>query len=131
MQAGIPGTGIGGMYYILLAFVMPVREAIHLVQGNSSPRRWLNVFLQVLNAIGILGSIWLMGWLLTRLIHFFNTCGIPALKVPQQVTLTVCKTSAVTALITLAVVVLAVNVLPLIIPRKRVALVGDALSDKQ
>ena len=36
MVVGLPGTGIGGIFYILLAFMMPVREAFLSITGKGT-----------------------------------------------------------------------------------------------
>ena len=40
MTAGLPGTGIGSLFYVLLTVWMPFRELFALAQGRSSWKRW-------------------------------------------------------------------------------------------
>lgn len=40
MTAGLPATGIGGVFYILLVLAMPLRELWFTVKGRSSLARW-------------------------------------------------------------------------------------------
>lgn len=40
MFAGLPGTGIGGVFYLLLTIWMPIHELYLLLQGRSSAARW-------------------------------------------------------------------------------------------
>lgn len=54
-NAGLPGTGLGGLFYILLALGMPVVEAYRTLCGQSSPGRWRAVATQFAMACGILG----------------------------------------------------------------------------
>lgn len=63
MVAGMPGTGIGGIYYLLLAFLMPVQELHLLCRGRSSWLRWRRVAVQVCNASGVLVSLAATSWL--------------------------------------------------------------------
>jgi hypothetical protein len=59
----VPGCGIGGLYYVVLAFVMPACETYQLVRGRSSPKRWRQVGIQAANAAGILAALALGAWL--------------------------------------------------------------------
>ncbi len=40
MFAGLPGTGIGGIFYLLLTLWMPVNELYLTAKGRSSLQRW-------------------------------------------------------------------------------------------
>lgn len=40
MGAGIPGTGMATLFYILSVFVMPLSESVRTVRGQSSWARW-------------------------------------------------------------------------------------------
>jgi len=40
MGAGIPGTGMATLFYILSVFVMPLIEIVHTLRGRSSWARW-------------------------------------------------------------------------------------------
>ena len=117
MIAGIPGTGIGGIYYILLALLMPVHEACVTCTGRSSWRRWGHVGLQVVNALGILGSIYGTGWLLAQGINYLRLSFLdPAHSAMyQHLTNVVATTSAYMAILTLGVVLLVVYTLRLFI----------------
>lgn len=63
MNAGLPGTGIGGLFYILLALLMPVRELYLTARRRSSRERWRIVLRQLTMAGGILGALAATGWL--------------------------------------------------------------------
>ena len=65
MTAGLPGTGIGGLFYLGTAFLMPVRELLLTIRGRSSARRWRLVLLQVMLAASVIVGLWLTAWLLT------------------------------------------------------------------
>lgn len=69
MTAGLPGTGIGGIFYLLLAVLMPVREFFCLLRGKSSLRRWRAVGLQLSFVAGILLCMWGEVWGLNRLLQ--------------------------------------------------------------
>lgn len=53
MGAGIPGTGMATLFYIVSALLMPCRELIITAQGRSSRRRWRLVIRQFLIALAI------------------------------------------------------------------------------
>jgi hypothetical protein len=64
MTAGLPGTGIGGVFYLLSALVMPFSELAKTVRGRSSWSRWALVIRQFGMAVGIVTGMWLLGVLL-------------------------------------------------------------------
>ena len=67
MTVGLPGTGIGGLFYLVTAFLMPVHELGLTLRGRSNYKRWRSVVLQVALAGGIIGGLWATAWSLTRL----------------------------------------------------------------
>ena len=66
MTAGIPGTGIGGIFYILLVALMPLRELYLTLRGRSSLSRWETVLGQWSICAGILAALWAEAWLLSE-----------------------------------------------------------------
>ncbi len=64
MVAGVPGTGIGGIFYLLSALLMPFIELIKTFAGKSSKKRWKLVSKQMFLACGMLVGFWLTGWIL-------------------------------------------------------------------
>lgn len=67
MIAGIPGGGIGGLFYLIGALLAPVWELVRLLKCDASPRRWALALRHFLLAACILlsvaGSTWLVGLL--------------------------------------------------------------------
>jgi hypothetical protein len=61
MTAGLPGTGIGGVFYLLSALFMPIIEIVMTLRGESSLARWFLVLRQLTIAASILGAMWLLG----------------------------------------------------------------------
>jgi hypothetical protein len=62
MTAGVPGTGLGGLFYILAALFLPVRGAIRKLRRQNVS--W-NVIARLSGlAVGVFVGIWAMGWLL-------------------------------------------------------------------
>lgn len=60
MVVGLPGTGIGGLYYFLMIAFMPVRELWYLARDRSSWARWKFIATQWAMVAGILFCMWLM-----------------------------------------------------------------------
>lgn len=56
-NAGLPGTGLGGLFYVLLALCMPLVELHATWQGRSSAARWRQVWTQFAVACGIVGAV--------------------------------------------------------------------------
>ena len=68
MVAGLPGTGIGGIFYLLSAVCMPIREIPRLIRGKSSFRRWKLIMKQWGLSSGIMIGFWITGVVLAMLI---------------------------------------------------------------
>jgi tetratricopeptide (TPR) repeat protein len=64
MTPGIPGTGIGGLFYLLSTVALPLREAYRRLRSGVAAVRWRVIALQQLLAAGILAGMWTTGWLL-------------------------------------------------------------------
>jgi hypothetical protein len=57
MFAGIPGIGVGTLFYVLTALWMPFPELIRLMRGRSSAARWRLIAVQFAFATSIISSI--------------------------------------------------------------------------
>jgi hypothetical protein len=57
MFAGLPGIGVGTLFYVLTALWMPVRECVLLVKGESSLERWRLIGVQFCFAVTIIASV--------------------------------------------------------------------------
>jgi hypothetical protein len=57
MFAGLPGIGLGTLFYVLMALGMPFVELVKVAQGTSSLARWKRIARQLLHAFGIILSI--------------------------------------------------------------------------
>src|SRR3990172_10846052 len=64
MIAGLPGTGIGGLYYLLLALWMPFREFLSGRRGSSNPDRRRLVRRQVALTVCVVAGLWVTGWVM-------------------------------------------------------------------
>ncbi|MBX2998763.1 MAG: hypothetical protein KF893_09665 [Caldilineaceae bacterium] len=69
MNVGLPGTGLGGLFYLLAALIMPFVEIVQTVRGRSSRTRWWLVARQWIFVSLILlvftGEFWLLEQILT------------------------------------------------------------------
>jgi nicotinamide riboside transporter PnuC len=66
MTAGLPGTGIGGLFYLMLVFWMPCRELYQLCRGRSSPQRWRAIGFYLALTAGIVILTYVEAWLISR-----------------------------------------------------------------
>lgn len=66
MNVGLPGTGIGGLFYLATALMMPFIELVHTIRGRSTLSRWKLVLRQVIMAGGILAGLGVTGWLINH-----------------------------------------------------------------
>ena len=63
MTPGLPGAGIGGLFYLLAALFSPVWETVRLLRGNGAPRQWAVVLRLFLLALSIVAAMWLTAWI--------------------------------------------------------------------
>lgn len=66
MTAGVPGTGIGGLFYLLAALLLPLRGIVRRVRGVRVS--WRAIARNAGLAFGVFLGIWLTGWLLGLLV---------------------------------------------------------------
>jgi hypothetical protein len=57
MFAGLPGIGVGTLFYVLAALWMPMRELGRLLRGDFDAARWRLVLIQLSFAVSIVASI--------------------------------------------------------------------------
>lgn len=73
MFAGLPGTGIGGILYVLLTLWMPIHELILMARGRSTPGRWRFIVRHWCLFLGvvamIVGQTALMLWIIPAQEH--------------------------------------------------------------
>jgi hypothetical protein len=66
MTAGVPGTGIGGLFYLLAALFLPLRGIARRLRGGRVS--WKAIAGKVALAAGIFLGIWVTGWLMGLLL---------------------------------------------------------------
>lgn len=64
MAAGLPGAGIGGLFYLASTVVLPLRSVWRRLRGVPDTLTLRELAEQLAIAGGIVGGIWLAGWLL-------------------------------------------------------------------
>jgi len=57
MFAGLPGIGVGTLFYVLMALWMPVREIPRVIQGTSSRQNWAIIVRQLFYAVSIIVTV--------------------------------------------------------------------------
>lgn len=70
MNAGLPGTGIGGLFYIAGALWMPIDATYQRLSGRRTDLPWKVVARQAGIAVGVLAALWLTGWGVGFLVAF-------------------------------------------------------------
>jgi hypothetical protein len=114
MTAGLPGTGIGGLFYLLLVFWMPCRELYLLCRGRSSPQRWRAIGFYLSLTVGIVVFTYVEAWLLSRAVtHVAMGLGLPVPGNGQGYRV-LAAMSIVMSLGSLAAVLLSVHVVRLV-----------------
>ena len=63
MTPGIPGAGIGGLFYVCSSLVLGVRHGWRRMRRQSSGGAWRDLAPLVLIAVGIALGVWIAGWL--------------------------------------------------------------------
>jgi hypothetical protein len=58
MTAGLPGVGLGGLFYFCLVLWMPIRELYLVLHGRSEFSRWKTIAFFWLVLGGIFAALW-------------------------------------------------------------------------
>jgi hypothetical protein len=59
--AGLPGTGIGGLFYLVSALLMPFRELWRAIVGRTEGKQRRAAMFQGALAVGIVFAVWVTG----------------------------------------------------------------------
>ena len=124
MTVGLPGTGIGGVFYMLLAVCMPVMEFVRTLKGRTNLKRWFFVALQLLFVFGVIAVMWSELWLLNKsLALLWGTLKVngPLIVVDQtfRQTKIMAMASASASFVSLTFVITGVHVLRFFVHRGR------------
>ena len=116
MTAGLPGVGIGGIFYLASAIMMPVRSLVATVSGRAHEARWRVALQQAGIAAGILVALWAtglaLGWIIATVFPH-ALIGGAAGAVPGHVRNVVRTSALLISFGTLAAVLLFVQLLRL------------------
>lgn len=56
MSAGLPGLGLGGLFFVVCALLAPFWELAQAIRGRSSAARWAQTLRQFALAIAMVGA---------------------------------------------------------------------------
>jgi hypothetical protein len=112
MTVGLPGTGIGGLFYLLLVLVMPLREMLRILCGRGDVRRWRTIGGTLALAAGILTALWLEAWVLVEILRQ-NSLGTTAGASAERIA----RAASFATLASLGVVLVALAFLRLLVRR--------------
>jgi hypothetical protein len=119
MTAGLPGVGIGGIFYLASAILMPFRSLYAMVTGRAHEAPWRVAFRQAAIAGGIVGALWLtglaLGWVVaTAFPHVMNAGSGGA--TPEHVRNVVRMSALLLSFGTLAAVLFVVQLMRVMLP---------------
>lgn len=131
MTVGIPGVGLGGIFYLVSAMLMPVHQLGRVLRGRESAR-WPLVRRQCAIACAILGALWLTGWALGLLVAAMprSVLGAAHASLATPHVHNLLRTGAlVLSLGTLALVLVLVQICRLVVRRAPAPRHGRAIAD--
>jgi hypothetical protein len=70
-MAGLPGTGLGGIFYVLLVVWMAVRESWRLARGASNSARWARIGGLAGLSGAIILALWAESWAIRQVLSHF------------------------------------------------------------
>ncbi len=123
MTAGLPGVGIGGIFYLASAIMMPFRSLYAMATGRAHEAQWRVALRQAASAGGILGALWLtglaLGWVITTAFPQAMNAGGGA--TPEHVRNVVRMSALLLSFGTLAGVLLVVQLMRVMLPLRPTA----------
>ena len=116
MIAGIPGSGISGLFYLVIALWMPIRELHFTIYRKYNLEKWLIVRRQTLLTISLIIGMGVTGWFIGWLLILISGTNLTTNSNPV---INILRLSPfVFALATLVSVYLSVHMLRFIVRRK-------------
>jgi hypothetical protein len=109
MNIGTPGSGLGGLFYLISALIMLPTELWTTVKGKSSRQRWMLVVTQIGMGLGMIGTTLLTVWIIGLI--FPGVTGIRIAHTPQLIN----TTNSTLVSISSGLVVMIVTVAPLLL----------------
>ena len=80
MNAGLPGTGLGGLFYILGALWMPFDAAYEHMRGRKT-ENWPVIARQAGIALGVIAALWLTGWAVGYMVALAPASTLPGSQI--------------------------------------------------
>ena len=71
-MAGLPGTGLGGIFYVLLITWIFAREALLTKRDANDTGRWKRVIMLSAQAAAIIAAVGFQAWALHELVNSIN-----------------------------------------------------------
>ena len=131
-MAGLPGTGLGGLFYVLLIFWMTAREAWRLSKGEYRQAYWMRVAKLCSLAAAIVGALWLESWsLLNVLGPVPNFLGAQPSAAAGAAMSKVAPTLTFAPFLILALLLLAMHVMRVVLIRRCVGVNAPAESNEE
>ena len=78
MTAGIPGAGIGGLFYLASTILLPVRSAWRRVRGRPDDVSWRQQAHSLFLVVGIAAALWATGLVLAFVVPDEALSRVPA-----------------------------------------------------
>jgi hypothetical protein len=117
MTAGLPGTGIGGLFYLLLVLLMPLREAWRGPGERTDVHRWRIIGGKLAITSGILVALWLEAWTLFVVFGLRQDSLAASLGVSAELTAHVARAASFATLASLGLVLFALALLRVFVRR--------------
>ena len=119
MFAGLPGIGVGTLFYVLMAFWMPVREIERVVRGESSLARWKAIARQLFYASAIIATVMfaerILLWLLAESPQPFSPAAVLHQELGARAGESILAAPIVASLLLLGAVIFAVEALRIVV----------------
>lgn len=68
MTPGVPGAGIGGLFYLASTLLLPFRSLKRRWRGQPDPVSLRQIRHNVAMAGGVVAALWMVGWLLAFIV---------------------------------------------------------------
>lgn len=120
MTAGLPGAGIGGLFYLASSILLPVRSLWRRARGLPDTVPLRQQLHSLLMAFGIMGALWVSGWMLAFI--------VPDDMLPQNAFSRPGAASSANTVIPLATFLVAVGTLVLVLVMVEMARLIQAVS---
>jgi hypothetical protein len=122
MTVGLPGAGIGGLFYLISTVLLPVRSLARRLRGDDDGVPWRHHAHNLTMAIGIITAIWLAGWLLALVVpHGILAAPVPGHGAAAPARTVLSMATFTVALGTLAFILIAVEVARVVHVRRTLA----------